>query len=407
MTETIKVRVGTDVDKIATELAQAFAPHRIWLVGGSVRDALLGRDSNDADFCTDALPTESEPILRTWGTQFWDPGASYGTVCAMKDGVRVEVTTLRKDTYDPDSRKPEVEFGTDIWEDLNRRDFRINAMAVEVQPDGNKVFYAHPDSLNDLAGRLLVPPGDPNVSFTDDPLRLIRAARFCAQLDFRVDFETFSGMTETARQISKVAVERITAELDKMLMQPYSYRGASLLEATEVLPHFLPEAKAFHKMDALPPVLEVSWAAWLFEAGPEGAKEALKRLKHNGYLIRTVPRLIALANQFLARGQAWDRPQVRKFVWDCGDLFEQAIELIDVLTDTEPFGAIWGELEADGDLDDLKQPLSGEDIMDWLDIPAGPEIGQAINWLQNARLEVGPMTTVQAYAELARWQAGR
>lgn len=405
----LKLQVSDETDAIANELALRFAPHKLWLVGGSVRDAILGRDNDDLDFATDAVPTESEAILREWGEQFWDPGASYGTVCASKDGVRVEVTTLRRDTYDIETRKPDVEFGTDIWQDLRRRDFKVNAMAIEIPPaGGNKLFYFLPGTDEDLQkGVLTTAAEDPIQSFTDDPLRLVRAARFLGQLGFWMEFPTFQAMMQTAPQLQKVSSERIVAELDKLLVAPDVYRGVSLLEATDVAVYCVPEGRSFHAMDDLPPVVELGWAAWLFAAGPELAANRLKELKHTRHMITVVPRLIALANQFFARGNEWDPAQVRKFIWDAGEHFDAAMELIDVLGDTDVFASIWTGLDASGDLANLRQPLDGSDIMDWLDIPAGPLVGTAINVLQNHRLEFGPMSTADAYRVLDKWWAGK
>lgn len=407
----LQVQVSDETDRISQELAQIFNDNgkRLFLVGGSVRDALLGRKSNDLDFTTNALPHESEQILRAWGEQFWDPGAEYGTVCAVKDGQEVQITTFRKDTYDPDSRKPEVEFGDNIWDDLTRRDFRVNAMAIEILPDGRKVLYALPGAQDDLENGLLTTPLDPATTFAEDPLRMIRAARFVSQLGFNVDVNTLAGIIEAAPQLAKVADERIIAELDKMLLGNSPYAGAKLLEVTGVTKHIVPEAVPWPSMSKLPPGLDVMWAAWLLQAGPIKAHDRLVELKHNHHIFQTAPRLIALVEQFMARGDEWDPAQVRKFVWDAGELFDKTMNILVELDmgAAVNFWFVFAPLEAAGDTDDLKQPLTGEDIMDALNIPPSQRVGQAIKMLQNFRLENGPAPMSAFYHQLNLWWDGK
>jgi len=403
------------------EFTLLFAPHEIYLVGGSVRDIMLDRPGDDFDFATSALPTESEAILREWGNQFWDPGAEYGTVCASKlmgpesdpYSVKVEVTTYRKDTYDPDSRKPEVEFGDNIHDDLLRRDFTVNAMAMRLNANGDVELAYLDGALDHLDAHLLKTPLDPEVSFADDPLRIIRAARFVSQLGFTMEEDTFGAIKRKASELDKVAPERIIAELDKTLVGKNAYMGMSLLYYTDVLPRILPGVivNHFFHLDDLPRDLETRWAGLLFGIGPVRAKELLIGLKHNHYIFNTVPRIIAIAKQFFARGGEWDAAQVRKFVWDAGENFHSAMELVYAMypgsESVQLFGNLYVQLADAGDVTDLKQPLDGADVMGYLQIPPGKLVGDAIKHLQNHRLEYGPMEISQAYHQLNLWWKGK
>ncbi len=226
-----------------TELGELFAAagYRLALVGGPVRDAALGRPSPDLDFTTDARPDDTQRLLEQWGDTQWDIGKAFGTIGARKGAAIVEITTYRTERYDADSRKPEVAFGDTLAGDLVRRDFTVNAMAVELP---SLTFVDPHHGLEDLAAGWLRTPGAPADSFGDDPLRMMRAARFSAQLGLDVDVDVVAAMTSMAERITIVAAERVRVELEKLVLSPAPRRGLELLVETGVADHVLPELPA-------------------------------------------------------------------------------------------------------------------------------------------------------------------
>lgn len=233
----------------ALELGELFraAGHELALVGGPVRDAFLGRPSADLDFTTSASPDETERILAAWGDAHWDIGRAFGTIGAQRHGRRgaqdvvVEVTTYRTDAYDPTSRKPEVAFGDSLEGDLSRRDFTVNSMAIRLP----ELTFVDPfDGLHDLARGVLRTPVDPRQSFDDDPLRMLRAARFAAQLGFAVDDAALAAASDMADRLAIVSAERVRDELVKLLMSRQPRPGLRVLVDTGLAQHVLPELPA-------------------------------------------------------------------------------------------------------------------------------------------------------------------
>ncbi|MEU9387931.1 CCA tRNA nucleotidyltransferase, partial [Streptomyces sp. NPDC048279] len=239
------------VAPVADELARRFqeAGFSLALVGGSVRDALLGRLGNDLDFTTDAHPEDVLKIVRPWADALWEVGIAFGTVGAQKEarvgGVvrafQIEITTYRSEAYDRTSRKPEVSYGDSIEEDLVRRDFTVNAMAVALP---EKEFIDPHGGLDDLAARVLRTPGTPEESFSDDPLRMMRAARFAAQLDFEVAPEVVAAMKDMSGRLEIVSAERVRDELNKLILSAHPRKGLTLLVDTGLADHVLPELPA-------------------------------------------------------------------------------------------------------------------------------------------------------------------
>ncbi|MCB9413979.1 MAG: CCA tRNA nucleotidyltransferase, partial [Actinobacteria bacterium] len=232
-----------DEHPVLAEVGARFAGagFEVDLVGGSVRDAILGRDVVDLDFATDARPEQMTRLLSGWADAVWDVGARFGTIGAEKDGLRLEFTTYRSDLYQPDSRKPEVAYAGDLLSDLGRRDFTVNAMALRL-PD--LVFIDPFDGLVDLALGRLRTPGAPADSFSDDPLRMLRAARFASQLGMTVDPEAIEAMADMAERIDVVSAERIRDELTKLILSPAPRAGLQLLVDTGLCQRFLPELPA-------------------------------------------------------------------------------------------------------------------------------------------------------------------
>ncbi|WP_146899805.1 CCA tRNA nucleotidyltransferase [Cellulomonas aerilata] len=373
--------VLTELAPAALELGELFraAGHELALVGGPVRDAFLGRVSADLDFATSATPDESERLLARWGDAHWDIGRAFGTIGAMRREGRggaevvVEVTTYRTDAYDPTSRKPEVVFGDSLEGDLSRRDFTVNAMAVRL-PD--LVFVDPFDGLADLAGRTLRTPVTARQSFDDDPLRMMRAARFAGQLGFAVDAEARAAIEEMHERIRIVSAERVRDELVKLLLAPAPRPGIRVLVETGLADHVLPELPALrleidehhrhkdvyeHSLTVLDqaialetgsdgpvpaPDLVLRLAALLhdigkpatrrFEAGGGvsfhhhevvGAKLAARRLKALRFdkdTVQAVSRLTELHLRFHGYGEgAWTDSAVRRYVTDAGPLLER------------------------------------------------------------------------------------
>lgn len=242
----VQAAVAAELDRIAPvidELGALFAEagHELALVGGPVRDAMLGRRSNDLDFTTSARPEQMDKLLRAWGDAWWDMGRDFGTIGCRKGDWIVEVTTYRSEAYDPDSRKPEVQYGDSLSGDLGRRDFTVNAMAVRLPGRELEDPYG---GVVDLAHQLIRTPGTPEQSFSDDPLRMMRAARFAAQLGFAVDPAVVAAMTEMADRIQIISAERVRDELVKLICAPYPRLGLSLLVETGLADRVLPELPA-------------------------------------------------------------------------------------------------------------------------------------------------------------------
>ncbi|NBQ60504.1 MAG: CCA tRNA nucleotidyltransferase, partial [Actinobacteria bacterium] len=226
----------------SSELAKAFkaAGFKLALVGGPVRDAILGRLGNDLDFTTNAHPKDCEKILNKWADSVWDVGAAFGTIAGKKGEITVEITTYRSESYKADSRKPEVEFGESIEGDLSRRDFTINAMALELTTD-TPTFIDLYGGVSDLQNRVIKTPGKPEDSFSDDPLRMMRAARFMSQLDFMVDPAVIAAMKNMASRLEIISAERIRDEFIKTIMGKKPRLGITLLVESGLADIFLPE----------------------------------------------------------------------------------------------------------------------------------------------------------------------
>jgi poly(A) polymerase len=457
-----------ELDPALLDLAERFhaAGHEIALVGGPVRDALLGRIAGDLDLTTDADPDSSLELLRSWGHAHWDIGRDFGTVGARRGDVVVEVTTYRSDSYDPTSRKPQVRFGDTLDGDLGRRDFTMNAMAVRMP----ELAFVDPfDGLTDLLAGVLRTPGAPETSFGDDPLRMMRAARFVSQLGVSIAPEVLAAMTAMAPRIEIVSAERVRAELDKLLLGAHPRRGLEVLVRTGLAEVVLPELPAMrlevdehhqHK-DVYEHSLTVLDQAILLEDGPDGpvpgpdlvlrlaallhdigkpptrayqpdggvtfhhhemvgAKMATRRLRALRYdkdTIKAVNRLVQLHLRFHGYGDGeWTDSAVRRYITDAGAVLERLHKLTraDCTTMNRRKAArlsrAYDDLEAriatitaQEELRSVRPDLDGNAIMEILGIPPGREVGQAWQFLKELRLERGPLDPDQARAELLAW----
>ncbi len=450
---------------VADELAARFsaAGHSLYLVGGSVRDALLGRLGTDLDFTTDARPDATRRILDGWADAAWDTGIAFGTVGATRAGTHCEITTYRADRYDRVSRNPDVVFGDTVEGDLARRDFTVNAMAVELPLQGAGRFVDPHGGMAALARRELDTPATPEESFADDPLRMLRAARFVSQLGFTLAPRVRAALADMAPEIGRITVERVGAELSKLMLGADPRAGIELIVNTGLADHVLPEVPAMrleidehhqhkdvyvHSLTVLDqaialedgePDLVLRLAALLHDIGKPatrrhepgggvsfhhhevvGAKMVRKRLRALRYPTQVVADVAALAFlhlRFHGYGSGeWTDSAVRRYVTDAGDLLPRLHKLVraDCTTRNRRKAAAlqrsYDDLErrierirAEEDLARVRPDLDGNAIMELLGLSPGPDVGRAWRHLKEVRLDRGPLSREEAEAELRRW----
>ncbi|MET9414246.1 CCA tRNA nucleotidyltransferase [Streptomyces klenkii] len=460
------------VSPVADDLARRFreAGFTLALVGGSVRDALLGRLGNDLDFTTDARPEDVLKIVRPWADAVWEVGIAFGTVGCRKADFDIEVTTYRSEAYDRTSRKPEVSYGDSIEEDLVRRDFTVNAMAVALP---EKEFIDPHNGLEDLAARVLRTPGTPEESFSDDPLRMMRAARFAAQLDFEVAPEVVTAMTEMCGRLEIVSAERIRDELNKLILSDHPRKGLKLLVDTGLAALVLPELPALrlerdehhrhkdvyeHTLTVLEqaialeaprdqpgggPDLVLRLAALLHDigkprtrrfekdgrvsfhhhevVGAKMTKARMTKLKYSNELVKDVSKLVELHLRFHGYGTGeWTDSAVRRYVRDAGPMLERLHKLTrsDCTTRNKRKANALSRaydgleeriarLQEQEELDAIRPDLDGNQIMEILGVGPGPQVGKAYKQMLELRLENGPMSHDEAVAALKEWWAAQ
>ncbi len=463
------VRELVRVSPVAVELGERFAAagHTVHLVGGSVRDALLGRLGDDLDLTTDATPEQVLALVDGWAEAVWETGIAFGTVGVARRGFKLEITTYRAEAYAPESRHPVVAYGTDLAGDLGRRDLTVNAMAVAL-PDWRApdAFVDPFGGLDDLAAGRLRTPGRPEDSFTDDPLRMLRVARFASQLGFAVDPATHDAMTMMADRLAIISRERVKEELSKLLLGSSPRRGLEMLVETGLAAHVLPELPALrleidehhqhkdvyeHTLQVLEravrlepdgPDLVLRLAALLHDVGKPrtrrhepgggvsfhhhevvGAKIARKRLQQLTFgkdVVDAVTLLTELHLRFHGYGQPgtseWTDSAVRRYVTDAGPQLERLHRLVrsDCTTRNRrkaaALSAAYDDLEAriarlraQEELDRIRPDLSGEQVMALLGLPPGRPVGMALRHLLALRMEHGPLGEDRARAELLAW----
>jgi poly(A) polymerase len=454
---------------VLREIGAAFdaTGHELYLVGGSVRDAFLGRLSPDLDLTTDARPDQVQQIVRRWADSVWETGIEFGTVGVGKGEHRLEITTFRADTYDQVTRNPEVRFGDRLDDDLVRRDFTVNAMAVRVTSAGAGEFLDPLNGLAALRAQVLDTPSAPEISFGDDPLRMLRAARFVSQLSFTVAPRVRTAIEEMAPQLGRISAERVAAELDKLLLGADPVAGIDLLVQTGMGEVVLPEVGGMqmaidehhqhkdvyqHSLTVLRqavaleddgPDLVLRWAALLHDIGKPatrrheadggvsfhhhevvGAKMVRKRLralKYSKQMVDDISQLVYLHLRFHGYGGGkWTDSAVRRYVTDAGPLLTRLHKLVRADCTTrnkrraarlqvnyDQLEARIAELTAQEDLARVRPDLDGNQIMQLLDIPAGPQVGEAWRFLKELRLDRGPLTDDEARAELLAWWRSR
>lgn len=440
------------------ELASLFASagHSLYLVGGSVRDAFLDRAHEDLDFTTDARPTEIRDRVSNWADAVYRVGEAFGTIGVRKGELLAEITTFRSEIYRDDSRKPDVTFSSDIESDLSRRDFTVNAIALRL-PDLEAVDPF--EGLVDLADGLLRTPLDPEISFTDDPLRMLRLFRFQASLDFRIDPGTEAAVGRMADRISIVSAERIRDEISKLVMAPSPGQALAGVVNSGLAGYFFPELPALameqdpvhqHKdvlahtlavVDKTTPDLVLRLAALMHDVGkpatrsfgPDGVtfhhhevvgqrmtRERLRALRFSNDIVDQVSRLVFLHLRPHTLKMGWTDSAVRRYVRDAGPLLDRLNELVrrDVTTankrkaDTinrriDDLEVRIAELTAQEELDRLRPPINGHQVMQFLKIAPGPMIGEVMEMLQERRIEDGPYTEEQAYEIVKAWWENR
>ncbi len=455
---------------LASSLAQAFKAKgfKLALVGGPVRDAILGRLGNDLDFTTNALPQESKKILQAWAENVWETGIAFGTVAGKRGDTTVEVTTYRSEEYDADSRKPEVEYGKDILGDLARRDFTVNSMALELTGEAPE-FIDPFNGLADLAKKILRTPGKPCDSFNDDPLRMMRAARFASQLDFEIDADVVSSIKDLSARIAIVSAERVRDEFTKILMSPNPRKGITILVDTGLAEIFIPEIPKLrlevdehhhhkdvyeHSITVLEqaimqearlggPNLVIRLAALLHDIGKPktrsfidgggvsfhhhevvGArlvKKRLQELRFDSHTVEAVETLTALHLRFHGYGDGeWSDSAVRRYVRDAGDLLTHlhVLTRADCTTRNKAkatrLSGVYDSLEARIDilmeqeeLSKIRPDLDGAQVMALLNLKPSREVGAAMDFLMELRLDQGQIGEEKATVELLNWWKNR
>jgi poly(A) polymerase len=451
------------VSPVADELGRRFgaAGHELHLVGGSVRDALLGRLGDDLDFCTDARPEQTLALVKSWADAIWETGREFGTIGIQKDGLRIEITTFRAEAYDGVTRNPVVQYGDNLLDDLRRRDFTINAMAVSLP---GHVFTDPFGGLKDLADRVIRTPDAPSLSFGDDPLRMLRAARFASKLRFLVDKPVVEAMTEMAADLDRITAERIREEFQKLLCGLDPVGGLRMLVDTGLADRFLPElsglkleidehaqhkdvyehtlivvANAVRLEGDSGPDFVLRMAALMHDVGKPATKavgrdgrvsfhhhevvgarltkQRMKAMRFPKDVTSEVVELVALHLRFYGYGRGeWTDSAVRRYVTDAGDLLPRLHKLTrsDCTTrnrrkaaalsaDYDALEARIDRIAAEEDLARVRPDLDGNAIMELLGVPPGPIVGQAWRFLKELRLDRGPLDRDEAEAELLRW----
>lgn len=400
------------------------AGHRLYVVGGIVRDLLDDGelDDPDFDFTTDATPDVVKAIVGPIADAVWNQGERFGTIAA-KFGPRLfEVTTHRAEAYDPESRKPDVVFSDDVLVDLSRRDFTINAMAIELTAPSPRLIDPF-DGAADLRARRLRTPLAPTVSFSDDPLRMLRAARFVARMGLDPDPDVVGAIVSMRERLAVVSVERIRVELDKLLGCADPSAGTGLLVQTGLVDSILPElgGRADLVGGVRPdPILRM---AVLLAAGTaETARRRMRGLKHARHDIDRVTRLVGLVEWSHGRvadgpHEHWTDPELRQVALRAGDARADLLALLradlaapDPALDAMSLDALDGglvDLALREDLDAIESPLDGSSVMAQLGIPAGRDVGAALAFLLEERVTHGPMGRDDAAARLARWWSER
>ena len=441
---------------------------RVYLVGGSVRDLVSGREGADIDFdlTTDARPEAIREVVDAWADAVWTPGERFGTIACRKGDRTFEITTHRAEAYVPETRKPEVRFSTDIREDLSRRDFTINAMALDLTAESPELIDPH-DGMADLMGKVLRTPLSPQVSFSDDPLRMLRAARFIAVLGVTPDPALVDAARELAPRLEIVSAERIRAELDKLIVADRPSAGLWFLVETGLADHFLPELPAMrleqdpihrhkdvlsHTFAVVENVQRAAHPSFDFRitrlaalmhdvgkprtrafapdrgvtfhhhevVGARMTKARLKALRYPQADVDAITDLVELHLRFHTYQMGWTDAAVRRYVRDAGSLLDEmnVLTRCDCTTRNEKkaqalsrrmdeLEARIADLAAKEELAAMRPEMDGTQVMAHLGIPPGHDVGAAIEFLMEIRLEEGGVGEEEIRRRLDEWWAAR
>lgn len=445
-----------EIDPLAVELGERFrtAGFELYVVGGAVRDLLLRRESTrELDFATDARPEQTVSVLQGWADSIRLVGVKFGTITARRDGREIEVTTFRTEVYPEDDRHPRVEFASELEVDLSRRDFTVNAMAVRLP---EREFVDPFGGLKDLAAKRLDTPLEPEVSFGDDPLRMLRAARFASSMELVPTARVIAAIRSMAPRLEIVSAERVRDELSKLLLSPKPSLGLNLAVETGLAEQFLPELPALkleqdpvhrHK-DVLrhtyavvegcdPDDLILRLAALLHDVGKPAtraftddgvqfhhhevvgarmAEERLRALRYSNEVVRDVVTLVDLHLRFHTYRMGWNDAALRRYVRDAGPLLDRLNQLVRADCTTrnvdkaKALAALQDDLELriarlaeQENLQAIRPPLDGDEVMARLGIAPGPKVGRALAYLLEERMERGPIDKDDAYRLLEDW----
>jgi poly(A) polymerase len=382
------------------------ARKKIYLVGGIVRDlhgSLNDISSLDLDFTTDATPDEIKKIIEPIAESVWLSGQRFGTIGAQIDGKTVEITTHRSESYVSESRKPVVTFSNDIHEDLSRRDFTINSMAIDLR---TQELIDPFNGLQDLQMQILRTPLDPTISFSEDPLRMMRAARFISRYNLTFDKGLKNSVEELRYRLKIVSAERIRDELNKLVMTPDPNPGFKFLLKTKLYEAFLPELlenKNRHQVRYLRQNLSIRLSALLIHVSQSVQKTRMKELKYSNREIDDVGNLVSAAKMILTTSM--NNVQYRRWYLDAGENRQGSIEIAAVQRfSRKRIRAVHRQSRLlDQELKDAAIPLTGSEIINIFGIDEGPKVGNALEHLRNLFIENGPMRRSEAIDSLAIW----
>jgi poly(A) polymerase len=451
-------------------LAERFreANARLYLVGGTVRDLLLDRATGELDFdlTTDALPEQTKKLVSGWADAVWTAGERFGTISLQKDGRTYEITTHRAEAYSPDSRKPDVQFSLDIGTDLSRRDFTVNAMALEITADAPDLVDPF-GGVADLLSKTLRTPLSPSESFSDDPLRMMRAARFMSALQLQPVPELVDAVRAMHERLTIISAERVRNELDRLMVTDHPSLGLWFLVDTGLAEHFFPELPAMkleqdpihrHKdvlthtfavvenvrRDAAPQFdFRITRLAALFHdigkpktrafadgkgvtfhhhevVGARMAKKRLLAMRYSTQDVEAITELVALHLRFHTYQMGWSDSAVRRYVRDAGPLLTElnVLTRCDCTTRNEKKALMLSkrmdeleeriaELAKNEELAALRPEMDGAQVMEHLSLSPGRQVGAALNFLMDIRLDEGELGAEEIRNRLDVWWAAQ
>jgi len=399
-----------DLDQRVGSLSELYkaAGFSFFLVGGVVRDLFLGTRSGDIDITTDALPEQTTLLLNDWADTVWDQGARFGTIGARRGGVVVEVTTHRSEQYEEASRKPRVKFSKTIEDDLARRDFTINSIAIELPSWQITDPFNGREHLNQ---GLLRTPLSPEIAFSEDPLRMLRAARFISRYQLAPDREVEEAIIEIAPRLAIVSKERINDEMTKFLLVDKPGAGISFLQRTGLLAQIFSISVDFqaiqpHALDLISCDLGMRWAALLWPITEEvgQTRAVLNQLKVPKTVISQVVGILT-ATQHLADAIDVQPSAIRRLLHQTRPNTVQAAAVLEAYrqTPSDELSSAIRQLEAEEGGEDFVVPLDGFEVAELIE-QQGPAVGVMLSRLMEYRLDFGPISKQEAINLVLNWK---